>query len=235
MTVFNEAKFLDVSIKSVINACDQLVIVEGSYLESQAVGAPARSNDGTLEVIENWRSNPKVTIILANEKSDKDQRNIGLAEIRKTNKDGWLWIVDGDEVYHKKDVLLVQKLCKGQNINNGDYAYFKSITFVNDMHHYTIQHFPRLFKLRNTIQQDVFVNDNQLFGVRELIPNSISFNHYSFCKGKERFELKQLWWDTRFSNNNFKYDWKIENDKIIPEKHQIYFDQNIKHPEAFDE
>jgi hypothetical protein len=75
MTVYSEVDFLDYAIRSALPYIDDLVIVEGAYLETINLKKPARSTDGTLDIIEKYKNNPKVHVIYANELSDPQQRN----------------------------------------------------------------------------------------------------------------------------------------------------------------
>lgn len=235
MTVYNEADFVEYAIRSCLPYVDHLVIVEGAYQETIKLGASPRSTDGTREKILNLvTGDPRVSYFELNGNSDKDQRNLGLNAIKELNPDGWCLIIDGDEVYDV-DALKMVKIAMNNMEKSDKYAaYFKSLTFVNDLEHYTEQEFPRLFRLTPGA---IFVNDN--FMVWEdknigwyspyiiKIPY-IRYHHYSFCKGKERFELKKKWWETRFGKE-FDYGWKIEDGKITDSNHKINIFKG-KHP-----
>lgn len=242
MTVFNEADFIDYSIRCCLPFVDHLVIVEGSYLETQKLGQPARSNDGTCEIIEKYRKDPKVHILYENGHTDKDQRNFGLNKIKELNPDGWLLIIDGDEVYSPQTFTLIKSTIKNLDRQNLKAAYFKSLTFVNDLNHYTLQEFPRLFKITPECK---FINDNFMewkdaaWDGRFITKISyVQYYHYSFVKSdRNRFKLKKDWWETRFGSNynntgkKFEYDWyENESGKLYSPNHKI-FEFKGKHPE----
>lgn len=228
MTVYNEAEFIDYAIQSCLSYVDHLVIVEGAYQETIAVGGTPRSHDGTYDLIEKYRDNPKVSIIYANAQSDKDQRNLGLEKIKELNPDGWFMIIDGDEVYEPSTFKMIQVAINNMEKTKKYAAYFKSFTFVNDLRHYTEQEFPRLFKITPGVK---FTNDNFVawedqqvgwFTPYVIKIPYINYFHYSFCKGKDRFELKKKWWETRFGKP-FDYGWKVnEQGKIEDPDHEIY-------------
>lgn len=234
MTVYNEADFIEYAIRSCLPYVDHLVIVEGAYQETIKLGAPPRSTDNTFTKIQHTiadyasKEDPtasKIRYIEANEQTDKDQRNVGLQKIKELNPDGWCLIIDGDEVYEPDAFKMVRVCMKNMEKTNKYAAYFKSLTFVNDVNHYAEQEFPRLFKIT---PEATFVNDNFMSwnGVRWSPPwvikiPYVSYFHYSFCKGKERFELKKKWWETRFGQE-FDYGWKVnEKDQIEDENHEI--------------
>ena len=227
-TVFNESAFLEYSLNSYLEYVDFVALVEGSYLETQKLGASARSDDGTIEIIEKYRNDPKVHIVYANEQTDKDQRNVGYKKIKELNPDGFLLIIDGDEVYQPQTFDLIYSTMKMMRKTDKKVAYFNSITFINDLKHYTNQFFPRLFDLKNSVE---FVNDNYLSWNEPLKAEQglygqgfspIKYHHFAFTKGKERFLLKKHWWETRFGKP-FKYSWYVdENGKINDKTHQIF-------------
>jgi len=235
MTVYNESEFVEYAIRSCLPYVGNLVIVEGAYQETIKLGMSSRSTDGTLEIIEKFRNDPKVSIIYANENTDKDQRNVGLEAIKKLDPGGWLLIIDGDEVYEMLTLKQAHLLSRAFERTGKYAAYFTSMTFVNDFKHYTLQEFPRLFKLTSKCE---FVNDNFMKWDHDerwdstyvtKIPH-MKYFHYAFCKDTQRFELKKKWWETRFGKP-FDYGWKVgEDGKITDKNHRIY-EFTGKHPE----
>jgi hypothetical protein len=235
MTVYNEAKFVEYAIRACLPYVDDLVIVEGAYVETVKLGASPRSTDGTLNVIHSFVGDPKVRIIEANELSDKDQRNRGLEIIKQINPDGWVLIVDGDEIYDPNTINMIKMTANNLEKQGRLAAYFKSLTFVNDFSHYTEQTFPRLFRITPECK---FVNDNFMewpdkganwFGPFIVRLPYIKYFHYAFCKG-DRFELKKKWWETRF-NKPFDYGWhRDESGKIVDSSHEVY-EFSGKHPD----
>ena len=248
MTVYNEAKFLEPALASVYDHIDDIIIVEGAYQETIRMGKPAHSDDGTLEkVIEHHKvksmyfhdsyvdcsgrccvqsDDSKIHVIVANAESDAQQRNIGLEKAKELGAD-WLLIVDGDEVYKPYMFKMIHKAME----SNIDAYVFSCLTFVNDFKHYCKQQFPRLFKLHPDTH---FTNDNFVSSHGRDWPElkhgimDIQYYHYAFMKGLERFEAKKEWWESRF-DEPFHYDWFIENDKIVPESHNI-FEYDGSHP-----
>lgn len=226
MTVFNEADFIDFAIRGCLPYVDDLVIVEGSYVETQKLNQPARSNDGTVDIIEKYKEDPKVHIIYANEYTDKDQRNVGLQKIKELNPDGYLCIIDGDEIYEPNTFSLIKKYAiPSLEKNNKKVRYFASRTFINDFYHFCWQQFPRLFKIEKDCK---FVNDNQMWynqseqntilidrPIDDPSSDKIKYFHYSFLKGYERFKTKRDWWMNRGLGKDFDYGWKINDKGLI--------------------
>jgi len=248
MTVYNEGEFVEQAIRACLPYVDHLVIVEGAYQETIALGAEPRSTDHTIDIVEDLRGlcndDPidgvdKIQYIEANEQTDKDQRNVGLEKVKELNPDGWLLIIDGDEVYDKTMLNMVKVTAINMDRGARLGAYFKSLTFVNDLRHCVEQEFPRLFKLTPECK---FINDNFMewpdkglnwFTAPIIKCPQVRYHHYAFCKGLERFDLKKRWWETRFGEP-FDYGWeintqgKIEDPKTI---NHIVREYTGQHPE----
>lgn len=233
-TVYNEVDFLKYSLLSYLHYVDDVVIVEGAYDEVVALGKPRRSNDGTLEILQEYQNNEKIHIIKNDEDlikpiSDKDQRNIGLEKIKQLNPDGWLLIVDADEIYNSDTFHMIKVAMRNMERTNKYGAYFKSLTFINDMEHCTEQEFPRLFRITPKCE---FVNDNYMhwpdknvaWNLKSVIKIPyIQYFHMSFTKGVERFKLKRDWWHNRGLGKDFDYGWNVdESGKISDPNHDIY-------------
>jgi glycosyltransferase involved in cell wall biosynthesis len=245
MTVYNEADFIEYAIKSCLPYVDHLVIVEGAYQETIALGKSARSTDGTIDKIASFSTllrqefghnsfilkngQADFHYLEANEKTDKDQRNVGLEKIKQINPDGYCLIVDGDEIYSPDTFQMIKVAMKNMERTNKYGAYFKSLTFVNDMKHFTEQDFPRLFKITPECK---FVDDNFMswpdksatWNLRSVLKIPyISYHHMSFVKGTERFNTKRDWWMSRGLGEDFDYGWKVdESGKITDENHEIH-------------
>jgi len=241
MTVYNESDFVDYAIRACQPYVDNLIIVEGAYQETIALGAEPRSTDGTRLTLSKLSLDiRRDAIIEANEQTDKDQRNVGLEKIKELNPDGWLLIIDGDEVYTKENFEIIRNFMYLMDKQNKKAAYFKSLTFVNDAKTYCEQEFPRLFKIS---QNCSFFSDNYMtwegkgddWSLKNIIKLPyLRYHHYAFCKSKDkkRFQLKKDWWESRFPDErNFEYDWYVnEEGKIWSPNHKL-LRYTGKHPE----
>lgn len=233
-TVYNEASFLPYALKACVPYAKSVTIVEGAYQETMKLGVSPRSTDGTIDIARSFANQyDNVHLLHANEQSDLHQRNIGLAHIKKLDPNGWLLICDGDEIYEPVTFKLIEAACSKMQYANALAAYFKSLTFVNDLKHYCIQEFPRLFRITPECK---FVNDNFMAwqGQQWLSPYviklpNIQFFHYSFCKGATRFSLKKSWWETRFGEP-FNYSWTIGGDNKIYDPDHSIMEYNGQHP-----
>lgn len=234
-TVYNEAKFLRHALNSVVEHVDKIVIVDGAYQETIALGAAPHSTDGTLDIIREFKKQytSKVIALEANEKSDAQQRNVALAELKKLNCD-WFMILDGDEIYKRYHFAMIKQAMRHDTI---DVYYFTCNTFVNDFWHYTIQQFPRLFKLYpdTNFSNDNYVNSNCKNWISlDKKTLDVKYYHYAFVKDLSRFALKKKWWETRFKSEgrDFHYDWNIINGKIMPDNSEIVYNYIGSHPQS---
>ena len=124
--------------------------------------------------------------------------------------------------------MMIRNMMKTMELQDKRGAYFKSLTFVNDMEYYTEQEFPRLFKITPECK---FVNDNYMtwadagWTLKHIIKLPyLRYHHFAFCKSNNgRFELKKKWWETRFPDQgNFEYDWYRDDDgKIWSPNHTV--------------
>ncbi len=239
MTVYNEAEFIDYAIRACLPYVDDLVIIEGAYQETIACGAEPRSTDGTREKIRKFcetkeAQSSSVWYAETNKQTDKDQRNAGLEMIKKLNPSGWLLIIDGDEVYTKENFMMIYNFMKTMAQQDKRGAYFKSLTFVNDMEHYCEQEFPRLFRIT---PECTFVNDNFMtwadagWTLKHVLQLPyLRYHHYAFVKGTERFELKKKWWESRFEEP-FNYSWHVNEQGEIDDPDHKILKYTGKHPE----
>jgi hypothetical protein len=147
-----------------------------------------------------------------------------------------MYIHDGDEVYAPTTYPVIKNLCNLMDKQNVKAAYFKSLTFVNDMQHYCEQSFPRLFKIT---KECTFINDNFMswkdvawWGAPHVAKmHHINYYHYSFLKGSERFKTKRDWWMGRGLGPNFDYGWTIGEDGVITDKNHKIYEFVGNHPE----
>jgi hypothetical protein len=140
----------------------------------------------------------------------------------------------GDEVYTESTLNQVKALAKNCDRQGIKAVYFQSMTFVNDLEHFTLQEFPRLFKVTPDCKftDDNFIQWGSLgWNAPHVIkaPN-IKYHHYSFCKGKERFETKKQWWESRF-NKPFNYSWNVDANGLISDSGHKIYKFTGKHPE----
>ena len=143
LACFNEAAFIEQSIRSVINYINKVIVIEGSWLSCAKTCGLKRSNDGTIDILYRLRKEfgDKISIYHLNEPTQLDQRN-KYFELCQYAHD--MLILDGDEVYQPEEIEKVVAATK-----RTDFEVFKttSLTFVNDAHHYTPIDFPRLFRI----------------------------------------------------------------------------------------
>ena len=232
MIVYNDADYVDYAIRSVVDWVDEMIIIEGAFQITIATGKPPRSNDGTLEILERWKTHPKITVHYANEKEHKDQYNLGYQWAKTRNAD-WAILVDSDEVWTKPLQLMVDKLLIKQEKFVKEFR-LQEYCFINDFVHWYEGVYPRIFK----VEPDAFfVYDNEVqyscgrgkHHIASIIGKMIY--HYGYVRHNKRWQMKQDYMFEKDGNPSIKKDYKLEgNSYIIPQDLPIYKFVG-KHPE----
>lgn len=248
MAVYNEALYLDYALRSIEPYVDGIAIVEGAYQNAVALGLSPRSTDGTLEILEAWRSHPKVRIRHANEPEEPQQRQKAVELLRESwnvaaDRD-WMFLVDGDEIHAESDLRGMREFLAAA-AQRGRYGLFvDNLCFVNDFWHYTPLLAARFFRLTPGL---TFVGDCEVVwpdrnlgwhsyarvvhlgwgshwwpilfvdrhGDRHIatVPHAqFRQYHYSYCKGRERFEIKRDWW--RKSRGDSTWGWEMVDGRV---------------------
>ena len=241
MNVYNEAEWLDCAIGSIIDWTDTIVIVEGAYGIAIEAGASERSTDGTLDILDIWQKNypNKITLIKANERDEAPQLQLGV-EILKQKKVDWYLLVDGDEIWEKRDLALIRAaIVRGDA--NSIYQYRAMFyNFINSFDKYYDGKFKRVFKLTpgaKTIGQNGLMwPDVGLYcdtGTNEPhigeLPDMCRCFHYTEIKPKNRWLLKKSYLQVRDNNPRFKH-WYATRDGFINDEKDIKTFRK-RHPE----
>lgn len=248
MTVYNEAEFIPASLPAMIESphVASITIVEGAYQEFIRIGRSARSTDGTvgliMSIVDAAEAHDKVAMLQTNQESDTHQRNAGLNYIRDNlcnfgdGVEDYLFIVDGDEVWEDDQLAIAAKvLTRNLDVTPVDCVHVKSRTFVNDFDTYTWHEFPRFFRMTPGCR---FVNDNYMdweyagwfSGNAQHLKLPISYFHYSFMRPPERIQSKIDWWNTRFGDREFTYDWAVEDGKATTTGDYGIYEFTGQHP-----
>lgn len=221
--LYNEAEYIEYSLKSIYDEVDKIIIIEGAFKETQeANNCSVRSTDGTIEIIEKFKENydRENKIIIKYIESSLPQLKQRTLAFRYTSKheDHWLWLIDGDEVYHP---LEINKIKKAINETKAESLRINSYVFINDFYHYVDIKMPRLFNIKKEYDY-LFVQPNMLakhklnetsinlWRLSEEEKEDIFFHHYSYCKSPERFLLKRK--ERIQQTGSFK--WDIVDNKI---------------------
>jgi glycosyltransferase involved in cell wall biosynthesis len=216
MTVYNEAEYADYAIRSALEQVDYLSIVEGAYQETLKMnpGKTPRSNDGTLDIISRYKDHPKVNIIYANEKSDPQQRNVGL-QFLKDKRCDWILIIDADEIW---DTYEYECLKDKLEAVSPDVETIKLdiLVFVNNFLTYTNQTMSRVFRMHDDL---IFISDNETqYHYKFINWHEPKFFHYAYVKNKDRFNTKINWWKCRGGS-----DWFVDKDgNYYSPNHTLY-------------
>ncbi len=244
MAVYNEADYVEYSIRSVIEHVDGMVVMEGAFRETVQAGGSMRSDDGTLDILSRLQKEfgHKLNVIKIANLSQLRHRSwvfdvIPINFPLIAQHDYWLWLVDADEVY---DVENIKNLKRILGSTQSDVIKVDSLTFVNDFRHYVKIAFPRCFRICADYNYQ-FCGPNHLVssrahgengwsavGPEENHEDSVRFFHYSYVKDPARFSLKKK--ERELVHGQFK--WELdENNRVVSSGVNIRtFDG--KHPEV---
>jgi len=233
MSVWNEAEYIEYSIRSVINHVDAFVVIEGAFQETIDTGGSPRSDDGTIEILKKLSKEffPKLKVAESLPNLSQLKHRSFIFDLIPfhfpitviANNDYWLWLVDGDEVY---DLQNVEKLKKILGATKADAIKIDSFTFVNNFRNYVKIAFPRCFRI-HAEQEYFFSGPNHLMstlreskkartwtqvGPEENHEDFVRFFHYSYCKSADRFTQKKK--EREHVHGQFKW-YLDENERVV--------------------
>lgn len=215
MNVFNEAEYVEYSIRSVIGDLDQLIVIHGWFAETKK-GTNNLQFDDTYAILERLQEEfgaDKIHLSMCSGAHQLISRNQVWMRAKLSWHDYWLWIIDGDEVYDEKNLSKLQCiLCD----TSAEAIKIDSLTFVNDFKSYVKIAFPRLFRIQpGNVYNFVAPNDISLNGRPMKITNyedDVKFFHYSYCKSAARFMLKKR---EREALPGGRFKWYLDEDNRV--------------------
>jgi hypothetical protein len=232
MNAYNEVQWIDLAISSVVDEFDEIVIVEGAYQTTIKSGGSPRSNDGTLEVLDQYKQRENVTVIHENEADHCYQNNKAL-EILKEKKVDWILIVDGDEVWEKNSLKIIKNyMAIGEKRKIYQY-WVHFYNFVNRFDQYINSRMRRVYKLTPGCEF-LLGNENMHWPDHGLpvdterpvsyvseIPNMIRGFHYTEIKPAKRWLLKLKYLKMRDNNSMFDSWYATEKGVVHDGMHKI--------------
>ena len=234
MAVYNDIDYIDYTLKSFLDFVDEMIVVEGAFKITMEGGKPARSNDGTLDVLRQYEKDKKIILIHANLQEHKFHYDIGYQEAINRGAD-WAIMCDSDEIWTPKAKLLSNSMMKKFLLLKAPVEMrVDEYCFINDFK--TCYHgtYPRIFRATKG-SRFVFDNEVQFAGFhrgQHSIVNVLGRDifHYGYVRNNKRWRMKQ---DYMFAKdkNPLNLQYKLEGDKyIIPADIAIY-EFVGKHPE----
>lgn len=233
MIVYNDADYVDYAIRSIKDWVDEFIVVEGAFEITMKTGVPARSDDGTLEILQKYVASGDIILRHANLREHKHHYDIGYQHAIENGSD-WAIMIDSDEVWAKKTMILADNFMKRFMNEGACEMRVDEYSFVNDFQTWYPGRYPRIFRCLPG-SKFVFDNEVQFAGnnrgehLLQVIPGR-DIHHYGYVRRKKRWKLKQdLMWEKDFNPLNKKY--KLEGDTyVLPEDIPIY-KYTGKHPE----
>jgi len=247
MAVYNEAEYVEYSIRSVIEHVNTLIVVEGAFKETVRAGGSLRSDDGTLEILEKLQQefgSQKLIVFKVPFPADQlRHRNIFFdlvgyhCSIAVNMKYYWLWLIDADEVYDDQNIIVLKEILNSTHTRT-NCVKIDSLTFVNDFHSYVKIAFPRCFRIKDgkhhefSAPNHVVRRDPEgwvlLNAAEKNYEDSVRFFHYSYVKDPVRFSLKKK--ERELVHGQFKWELDENNRVVSPGVNIRTFDG--KHPKV---
>lgn len=228
MAAYNEAEYIEYSVRSVIDHVDHMVVIEGAFKETVESGGFLRSDDGTIEILNKLEKEfDNLTVFQTPKPMDQiAHRNASFAIIGykcplAMIHGFWLWLIDADEVYDEENIGKLKGILE---TTKADVVKIDSLTFVNDPNSYVRIAFPRVFRILGQ-GQHAFVAPNH---VARFLPaprvllndkeqnyeDDVRFFHYSYMKHPERFLLKKK--ERERVHGQFKWSLNNEDQVVCP-------------------
>lgn len=199
--VLNEEDWLALSLKSIYDYVDEIIIVEGAQAGCwrDTVTPEGFSTDGTREIIEEYPDREKKIKYIrhGNAPNQAALRNRYLEEL--TSFDGIMLQIDGDELYKPEDMLHMQGLVEAMP----DHDAFTVVHwhFWRDIHHIkqvALDHSMYAAKIFR-INKDLCYHPPESVDLQGFNPSKmlhtpfINMYHFGWARSKKRLIEKVLW------------------------------------------
>lgn len=201
---YNHAKYLDKRIKSILNQ---------TYQNFEIIILDDCSTDNSLEIINNYKNNKKITKVIVNDKNSKSpfiQWSKGLSLCRGD----WLWIAESDDFCDKR---FLEILINAVQIHNSCVMAYCKSNVVNDsdkvMRHSSIKERSKLIdgisfvKQRLTMVDDVLNASAVIFKKESYLKITQDFTKYKYSGDRRFWTEIALTGDVYIDNhyfNNFR-------------------------------
>lgn len=225
MIVYNDADYVDYAIRSIKDWVDEFIVVEGAFEITMETGSPARSNDGTLDILQKYVDSGDIILRQVNLREHKHHYDVGYQYAIENGSD-WAILVDSDEIWTKPAQILAESYMKRWVHEPAYEMRVQEYSFVNDFWHHYPASYPRIFKCTKE-SKFVFDNEVQFANTQRgqhpvfMIPGKNIF-HFGYVRRRKRWKLKQDYmWLKDFNPLNKQY--KLEGDTyVLPDDIPIY-------------
>jgi glycosyltransferase involved in cell wall biosynthesis/sulfatase maturation enzyme AslB (radical SAM superfamily)/predicted SAM-dependent methyltransferase len=240
MIVLNGMPFIEFSLKSIYDYAHEIIIVEGAVEKCLfAANEDGSSKDGTVEFIKNYPDpGKKIRLIQGIWPEKLEMQNMALEYVTGN----YVWLIDSDEVYKKRDVeTIINLLTENNSITQVNFipdSFWKGFnyTFFTPLFFDKEHHFRRLFKYVHgakftshrppTMHFPGYINSTEEMNLVDGFTTramGVYFYHYSYVtelQVKQKIELYNLYgWGS---------DWKLDMNKWYNEGFLKWMPDNRK-------
>lgn len=256
--VYNDVDLIDLALNSVVDFADEIFIVEGCWFPNMS----CRSTDGTIEIIENFKSKypNKTKIIYWDYKPDlfaggglSNTNAIGNSIASKNlainqMKSSWYFMVNADEIYKYEDLVKLNKyLDNFEKLDEPFIFGINAFTFYFGLDFGNYENFYRINKLNKDgknelLSEDVLKYNGSVNYIN--LPKEIIFMYHYGYLSKERAKFKLNCYDKEIGNiwiNKFNETFDKQNYKDSVNYHLTNSDEykfskfNGIHPDCIKE
>jgi hypothetical protein len=207
--VYNDYEYLDQVLGSMLDFPCDFYIIEGSWASAQKAGAELRSNQKTYDIINKYLNlKNKFKLIQANGIDEKSHCQIAM-DIAIKEKADWLFLLDADEVHHKKELDKILEYLEDLKDKDVLEIRLNSYNFCNSFNQYYDGEYYRIFK---PIEGAKFIEANHasypMHGRIITLPQDIRYYHYNYVKkyNPESFHLKMKFYDNEHLSDRSLYE-----------------------------
>lgn len=251
--VYNNAKYLKLALESIKDFAYEIFIVEGSWNKD----LPARSTDGTIDVIKDFLRTSsvaeKTTVIYYDPVEGEDHRtntynpNVLYNQIRakqmavKNMTGDWMMMVDSDEIYKSADLNNLDKYLYNFKITS-EFFIFRMPAFVFYFNHEfgTREHFTRISRiLSHPVEltwEDQVLPPNDFCELNNLdIPTDVCYMyHYGYPSIERAVSKMNMWRDDVTTDWINAFIGRVERGDLIEGENYHLFAEKLGYGQAFE-
>lgn len=185
MNVYEGEEFFEYALRSIYDVANQIIIINGAYNDKIL---SHYSRDRTEKIIMSFFDEfGKIKYLKTFASTQIEQRN----KVMNYISDGWLFIVDDDEVYKREEISMLNNYLDTAK----DDAYtMNAFVFTNTFNWFYPYAFKRLFRYRPgmhfTAPNDLAYDEGRYNPIRPVY--KITMYHYAYVKKKSKLKIKGI-------------------------------------------
>lgn len=261
MIVLNGMPFIKYSIKALYEYVKEIIIVEGCVKNCKFAANPdGSSTDGTVAFIKNYPDpENKIKLIQGMWEEKCDMQDEALEKVTGD----YVWLVDSDEIYKKKDIEAILQLLSNDSeiteVRIRGYSFWKDINYYvqSDKFVHPVWAFRRLFKFypgstfiqhrppRLMWPDGKYTDKGKIFLADQSDELDIKMYHYCYTSPSQVRQKKiyyhNLNWDKQWNCdimkwlNDLYFEWTVENRESIEKTYPVWMVDKMSKTQLFED